>query len=42
MAFIEVADREGVRTITLNRPEARNAAHAAMRAEIRAALGPDE
>ena len=40
MAFIEVADREGVRTITLNRPEALNAAHAAMRAEIRAALAP--
>ena len=38
MTLVEVADAEGVRTITLNRPAARNAVHAAMRVEIRAAL----
>ena len=40
MEFIEVADNDGISVITLNRPAARNAVHAAMRAEIRAALAP--
>ena len=40
MAFVETRDRGGVRVVTLNRPEARNAMHAAMRAELRAALAP--
>ena len=40
MAFVETRDRGGVRVIALNRPEARNAMHAAMRAELRAALAP--
>ena len=40
MEFIEVVDNDGISVITLNRPAARNAVHAAMRAEIRAALAP--
>lgn len=40
MAFVDVRDGDGIRTVTLNRPEARNALHAAMRAEVRAALAP--
>lgn len=40
MAFVDTRDDDGIRTVTLNRPEARNALHAEMRAEIRAALAP--
>ena len=40
MDFIEVRDEDGVRIVTMNRPEARNAMHAGMRAEICAALAP--
>ncbi len=40
MDFIEIADTDGIRVVTLNRPEALNAMHAGMRAEIRAALAP--
>ncbi len=40
MKFIDVHDDDGIRTITLNRPEARNASHADMRSEILAALVP--
>ena len=40
MNHIDIADTDGVRVVTLNRPEARNAVHAAMRAEIRDALAP--
>ena len=40
MNRIDIADTDGVRVVTLNRPEARNAVHAAMRAEIRDALAP--
>jgi enoyl-CoA hydratase len=37
---ISVEDKDGIRIVTLNRPEARNALNAAMRAGIRAALAP--
>ena len=40
MEFIEVEDRDGIRIVALNRPEARNAMHGGMRREIRAALAP--
>ncbi len=40
MKFIDVRDEHGIRTITLNRPRARNASHAGMRTEVLTALAP--
>lgn len=40
MKFIDVRDEDGIRTITLDRPRARNASHAGMRTEVEAALAP--
>ena len=40
MKFIDVHDEDGIRTITLNRPGARNASHAGMRSEILTTLAP--
>ena len=40
MKFVDVRDEDGIRTITLNRPRARNASHADMRTEVLTALAP--
>lgn len=40
MKFIDVHNDDGIRTITLNRPGARNASHAGMRSEILTTLAP--
>ena len=38
--LIQIEDKDGIRVLTLNRPESRNALNAAMRDAIRAALAP--